>query len=60
MREANVLEKVDWDEFMASEAKRFDQQVQACKMQNTPCKIEDGHMRERFEQYSSGCAPVQL
>jgi hypothetical protein len=49
MREQDVLQKVDWDDFMASEYKRFDIEVQLAKSDGRPYNAEDGTMRARYE-----------
>jgi hypothetical protein len=49
MREQDVLKKVEWDEFMAGEEKRFDREIAVCKSQGIPYNYQDGKMHERFE-----------
>jgi hypothetical protein len=49
MREQDILQKVAWDDFMASEAERFAVTVGACKASGVPYSVEDGTMRVRFE-----------
>lgn len=50
MRELDVKLKKEWDEFMDSEAKRFDEDVQIAKAAGVPYAVEDSHMKERWEQ----------
>lgn len=49
MREQDVLKKVDWDEFMASEARRFEAEVKLAKSEGRSYNVEDGAMRARYE-----------
>jgi hypothetical protein len=49
MREQDILKKVEWDEFMESEARRFDVEVALAKANRVPYNVEDGQMRARYE-----------
>lgn len=49
MREQDLLKKVDWDEFMASEATRADVEIRLAKADGRPYNVEDGTMRSRYE-----------
>jgi hypothetical protein len=49
MKEHDILLKVQWDEYMDEEAKRFDAEVKAAKAEGVPWYNNDGKMRERFE-----------
>ena len=49
MREANVLEKRQWDEFMEEESKRFQNEVALAKSERRVYNVVDGAVRARFE-----------
>lgn len=53
MKEKDILLKVQWDEYMADEAKRFDDEIKAAKADGVPWYNNDGAMRERFEGVSA-------
>ena len=53
MRILDARDKKEWDEFMASEEKRFDEEVALAKASSVPYNVEDGQMRERFENHES-------
>lgn len=50
MNNRDEKEKKAFDEFMAEEAKRFDQQVQQAKADGQPWKNIDGKISERFHE----------
>src|SRR5271157_5913073 len=50
MKTHDIQLKKEWDEFMASEEKRFDAQVQAAKAAGEPWQQEDGKMEERYAE----------
>lgn len=50
MRERDSREKKQWDTFMESEHKRFDEEIQEAKAAGEPWQNKDGAMRERWEQ----------
>ena len=49
MKEMNVLEKRQWDEFMDEEARRFQNEVALAKSESRTYNVVDGSMRGRFE-----------
>lgn len=49
MKEMNVLEKRQRDEFMDDEAKRFQNGISLVKSEGVTYNVVDGAMRERFE-----------
>jgi len=49
MKEMNVLEKRQRDEFMEEEAQRFHTNISLAKSEGVPYNVPDGCMRERFE-----------
>ena len=49
MKEHDIKLKNEWDEFMDSEGDRFDAEVRACRNDGHAYGVEDGTMRERFE-----------
>lgn len=49
MRELDVKLKKEWDEFMDSEGKRFDEKIQATKAEGVPYTYEDGQIESRWE-----------
>lgn len=57
MRELDVRLKKQWDDFMESEEKRFDQKVQEAKAGKTEYECEDGHIEERWESFQKPQEP---
>lgn len=53
MRELDIKTKKYWDEFMAEEEKRFDNNIQEAKASGNPYEYEDGHIEERWEDHLS-------
>lgn len=49
MREQDILKKVEWDEYMETEYKRFDVEVAIAKAEGVPYNVEDGGMQRRYE-----------
>ena len=49
MKEMDILEKSQWDDFMAEEARRFQNEVALAKHESRVYNVMDGSMRERFE-----------
>ena len=49
MKQKDILLKVQWDEYMEDEAKRFDDEIKAAKASGEPWYTEDGKMQERFD-----------
>ena len=49
MRENDFLLKQQWDDYMETEYKRFDDDVALAKASGVPYNVEDGQMRQRFE-----------
>lgn len=49
MKSHDIKLKREWDEYMESEEKRFDEEIAACKATGVAYNVQDGQMRERFE-----------
>ena len=56
MRELDIKLKKEWDEFMDSEEKRFDRDIQEAKAKGVPYEYEDGHIEERWENHRASSA----
>jgi hypothetical protein len=56
MREHDIKLKKEWDEFMDSEEKRFDKEIQEAKAEGVPYEYEDGRIEERWEKYRTDIA----
>lgn len=49
MKEMNILEKCQWDEFMDEEARRFHSEVALAKAEGRVYNVVDGVIQARFE-----------
>lgn len=56
MREHDIKLKVEWDEFMAEEERKFDERVQEAKANGKEYRYEDGHIEERFDRFKEATA----
>ncbi len=50
MREHDFLLKQEWDDYKETEYKRFAADIAVAKANGVPYNVEDGQMRERFEE----------
>lgn len=53
MREQDARKKLEWDVFMADEAKRFDSEIKSCKASGTVYNVTDGTMKDRYEAHTA-------
>ena len=53
MRELDVKLKKEWDDFMKSEEKRFNEKIQEAKTEGVPYTYEDGQIEQRWESYKA-------
>jgi HNH endonuclease len=53
MRSKDIKLKRQWDEFMESEERRFDDEVASAKIAGVLWNARDGKMRQRFEGHGS-------